>query len=417
MPSTPKRRARRTERVALAALAVLGALHALAYAWLNPPFEAPDEVGHLAYVVHVAQTGQWPDQSQTPPVPMGHHHPLPYHGLAAVAHAVGGAGLTPQLVAAETPVPWRFLHPDTGFSDPDETRAFRLLRSTGALLAALTVWLTGLAARKVLAPGWRLLPPFLVACLPQFAFLSGSLSNDPWVACAGALATLGGVEILARGRSGRWTLGASLALWAKKSGGTLLPTALVAATLRRDLRLAVVPTAVALLVALPLAVRNQVLYGDPLGKAIEAATYPDLLTPRPLGSRYFLTSFPYWMARSWFGHFGWMSLPVPVLALAPAAGVWLGGALGAFWAGPRLRRHALLCGATLAFVLAGVVVYNLSYTQPQGRLLFPALSALALLLGVGAQATRVKGPLRWLLAVCPALTGVGALATLVRALP
>ena len=124
-----------------------------------------------------------------------------------------------------------------------------------------------------------------------------------------------------------------------------------------------------------------------------------LLAPPPLGldlGRVFFVSF--------WGQFGWMSLPLvgatpwePALALICAVGL-LGSVV---WAcGPAARaRQRLSVALLLALFGAGIALALLNaYTQPraqavqQGRYLFPALVPLALLLALG---WRALVPPRW----------------------
>lgn len=124
-----------------------------------------------------------------------------------------------------------------------------------------------------------------------------------------------------------------------------------------------------------------------------------LLEPPPLGwelPRIFFVSF--------WGQFGWMSLPlVGATPWEAALGlICVGGLLGTagalVWPGqPPWRRWALVL--LLALVLAGLLFPLLNaYTQPrnqviqQGRYLFPALAPIALLLALGWRAFL---PPRW----------------------
>jgi hypothetical protein len=157
----------------------------------------------------------------------------------------------------------------------------------------------------------------------------------------------------------------------------------------------------------PVFLRNQALYGDWLGSAMEARTYSGLVDAKPLVSRYFVTSFPYWTFRSWFAHFGWMSVPVSLRWIGPLALPWIAGAAGLLAANlkPREQRHVALHGVLVASAVAGLVYYNLTFTQPQGRLLFPVAASAAVLASVGLFRL-ARGRL-------PAWAAAGAVASLV----
>ena len=132
--------------------------------------------------------------------------------------------------------------------------------------------------------------------------------------------------------------------------------------------------------------RNQALYGDPLATEMEKATLGPLVQEKALTSPYFTGPFRREFSRSLVGVFGWMQLEVPpavyrlYLFLVGAAGV---GFL--LWTrGGRAPPARAVFGAL--FVLAcgaGIIAYNLTYSQPQGRFLFPVLSLLAIALSAG----------------------------------
>src|SRR5262249_29466446 len=107
-------------------------------------------------------------------------------------------------------------------------------------------------------------------------------------------------------------------------------------------------------------------------------------------------SFVGWVYTSFIGYFGQISVPLPD-AIYALYGTVLGvAAVGAFF---QLSEKAfcdlkvlVACGF-VACAFAGVVYYNLTFAQPQGRLLFPALSPVACLVSVGLYAF-LSGP-RW----------------------
>ncbi len=86
--------------------------------------------------------------------------------------------------------------------------------------------------------------------------------------------------------------------------------------------------------------------------------------------------------------FGWMSAPVSgwlyltwgLLAFAAVFG-WIVNPFGR--RGEAARRGAGLLAAAAAFLLLGVIKNNLLVPQSQGRFLFPALGAIAVLFSAG----------------------------------
>jgi hypothetical protein len=142
-------------------------------------------------------------------------------------------------------------------------------------------------------------------------------------------------------------------------------------------------------------VRNALLYGDPLAIALQQEMGRPILYPRSLTDPYFVTHFPLVTFLSFFAVFGWLSLYVwlPVYlfyglvvayALAGLAYLWL-RPLPALQLDSPARQTVMLSIAYVGLLYAGLMHYNLSFSQPQGRLLFPALGAVALLVVLGWQ--------------------------------
>jgi hypothetical protein len=152
--------------------------------------------------------------------------------------------------------------------------------------------------------------------------------------------------------------------------------------------------------------------GSPLPALLRYLRLPEIgwllasgnwLAPPPDGAGWFGLLFA-----SFWGHFGWMSVPfvlgsvwMPILALVCIAG--LAGALASFrWSEPRQRRQLAVVFGVCALALAALWVN--AHTLPrdqslqQGRYLFPVLVPLALLLGHSLAALVRRRWRRWWLA-------------------
>jgi hypothetical protein len=393
-----------------AALRLGVALWAMAFggvfALTNPPLEAPDEPAHLVTVNFIASRGSLPN----PLVPEqntgeAHQHPLYYLAAAGIVKALcsdGSIDVRSEPNPAFRPLPGertlvaKYVHgPAEDFSSDGDRRAFFALRLLNVLLAAGTALLAMRGMELLWTDGpWPLAGVF-VAALPQFQFIGGSISNDALSAFLASGATVAAIAAIRNPEAAnKWIafgVWAGLAFLAKKSNLALLawlPCVLLAAQGRggwgpmaRSFGLAIAPVA---LLALPLALRNLALFGGPLGGDAEAEVMRALAEPRAIGDPYFRSTFLAVTARSFFGHFGWMHVYVPSVALA-----LLGCAYGLGWLASLvgLRSPGRASDAALwslpPIVLGGLAWYNLTFTQPQGRLLFPALAALAILAGVG----------------------------------
>ncbi len=372
-----------------------------------PPFEAPDEPAHLRYALFIAERGELPNQLDPARRVdgQGHQGPLHYALMAAVIRAVAGdEGLRFQLRvnpahtwhggSAGVEVPF-FIHDGSPFATDRDRALFYGLRllSVGLGLASLLV-----VARTVALltddAATRFLAVLLPATLPQFAFVSSYVTADNLIIFLAAVTVHALVRVVRSPERLRpyAGLGAALglALLVKKTalflgpGIALVLAALVAmrrASPRSVVRGAALAFAIVLLVAGGLFVRSQLLYGELLGDAMERATMPWLVSPRSLGDPYFRDLFPRLFSASFVGLLGWMNV-----WLSPWV-YWFYGALGVVVAiGVLLRLRdpwTLVAGLFVALCLAGVIVYNMTFPQPQGRYLFAALPFVAYLAAGG----------------------------------
>lgn len=419
--------------VILAAYAVIGGL----YATRIPPWQAPDEPAHYNYVRQLAQTGAYPviemgdydqallSQKVAPPdarpsFPLDaiqyedHQPPLFYTLAAPVFVAFDGS-----LVA---------------------------LRLFTLLIGALAVTFTYLAVLEVFPsqPGIAAFAAAWMALLPQHVHMAASLNNDAlsealialtlWLSArlvmvagrgagAGEQGSEGGGAVTRRAppasRRALVLLGivVGLSLLTKAQAYLCLPVALAAVfmathgrqpgrAVARDLGIVL---AVGLVLGMPwwlhsmqvyggldvlgLQRHNQVVVGQPTtGEWIAQFGWGGLL------ARMAQTTF-----QSFWGQFGWMSVPLDrrwYLALLTFTGAsaalfilwWLRTqilrppeAQGASFTGTSApQRRALTLFALLALgAVLGFLWYNLQFVQHQGRYLYAGLAPIGLAFSLG----------------------------------
>lgn len=408
---------------AAALLVLLHLLLAGAYSVWNPLGEAPDEADHWAYVVYLARERALPvgpQQTQS-------KHPPLFHASAALVASLAEPSadfLRPNSDIAIAPGPTQspnfFVHTaQEAWPWRGGVLAFHLARGWAVLLSSLTVAAVYGLGRAALPqrPGVALLAMGLAATLPEFAFIGSTVNNDGAAALFATLGLWGGFAIYQGGgrlRSGWWTPPAlGLGLLAKVSTTALWPVvgllivlgaaraglasgrapggAWPAAVWRTRPRWVITGPAVfvpALVIAAPWWLRNWRLYGDPLGLALMRATVDE----RSGGWGLAETG---WLLRGWFfsfwGKFGGAGhIPYPVWVYWLWGALALAGLIGLVitWRRERGARlpMALLALAVLA-VAAGIGRYSLiALGTDQGRLLFPALGPLLLLLALGLAA-------------------------------
>lgn len=391
----------------LAAIVVTYVLLAGLYSVLTPPWEAPDEPSHYLYVEHLATFGKLPPMA--PPQRgrfyehgylLSHYEsyqpPLYYALIAAPVAAVNAV--------YPSAAPQRF--PPVNPDFPNATRVFspalpqepgpRTARTLSVVLGALTLLVTYRLALEV-APGNQtaaLVATAFMAFIPQFTFLTGYVTNDNLADLLAPLCLLAYAQALARrdALSLRRVLSTgllvALALLTKLTLLFLLPLGWLILAWRawrlrsigqglRDL---------ALFTAAALCLQLAGLALMP-GMRAQLAAQMKAMTPNPayLSLEYVSNLWPLTNTSFW-GRFGWMNVVTPqwtttVLDVLAVAG--LAGSLDLLRAGRSSRRALLLLWAACVLVLIGFIRFNLTVHQPQGRLLFPALGAFAVLVALG----------------------------------
>lgn len=411
------------------------------YSMVNPLYEAPDETFHLAVVEHIARTGTLPRVEpgvETPSAQEATQPPL-YYALGAAAswwawpdepaaprlnpHAAIGQPGAPDnknrsLHGGEEAFPWR-----------GEVAAAHLVRFMSVLMGAATVALTYALVREIW-PGSEpaaLLAAGLVGFNPQFLFISGAANNDTLMALVGAWLMLLAVRVIRHGLTERRTAALAvvtvLVLLTKLSGLSFLP--LVAAVLvwqgwrRRDWRGAARSAAAIALACLVFAgwwyARNLRLYGDPTALAAH-------LSVMPRRDVALLDLRHEWQGlwQSYWAMFGWFNVPAPrgVYTFYAALSLLAAAGLAAWAVVEACRRHwaalglPALLAAQVVLTFASLVRWSLLTYGSQGRLLFPVIASIAVLMAGGL--TRLLA-LRWQRAVVVAV-GVPLL-VLAAALP
>ncbi|HEY3174759.1 MAG TPA: DUF2142 domain-containing protein [Candidatus Polarisedimenticolia bacterium] len=379
-----------------------------------PPFETPDEPGHARYVNFLAAGGRLPLAGEEAPGEA--HQPPLYYALAAGVARVGRLGEIPVEPVRNPRFRWyggtqenKYLH-DAAESLPPLRRLRLMSVAMGAGTAAL-IYLMG-AGSGVLSLRSAAIAAAAAAFLPQFTFISASLNNDNLANLFSAAALASLTAAMRRpARLAPWGVAGSFAglgLLAKFTGLTILPCGLIALALARraarreaqpapPARAAALFLFPALLIPAPLLLRNVLVLGDPLGVSALASTLPNLLDPKNLASAYFLTEFPVVLFESFWGRFGWMSFRLPAVLYLGALAATLAAAMGLALRWLRrvdaLQPSQVLFAAAIAIQLAQIVAYNLTFTQAQGRFLFPVLGPIAILLcsGMTELARRLGG--------------------------
>jgi len=419
---------------------------AVGYALGTPAWNNPDEPAHYNYIRHIATTRQlpvlqmgdynfaeleqlkaarFPDSMSIAGVRYEYHQPPLYYLLGAAIYKV----------TASLPLPTQVL----------------ILRLFSVALGVLVLLVAYATAQEVFAGDQTLALATVafVAFVPMHTAMTAAINNDTlaelllallvwlslrrlrdadpprrYVLLAGLLLGLGlltkvtvyvGAVVLVAAEVGRLALGAKSGNQEiRESGNQETPNSLIPRF--PDSLITIVSIfAFALLTSLWWFARNAVVYGhlDLTGRLRHDAVVvgqPRTVLGLEAARHFVVVTF-----KSFWAQFGWMGILVDqriYLLLAVLTGL---AALGlALWIVQRLpnlparQKWALgLLVLTFLLILAGLLQYNLTFIQAQGRYLFPAIVPIAIFLVLGL---RELADRRWLL---PATLGVGLAAVYV----
>ncbi len=291
--------------------------------------------------------------------------------------------------------------------DPEQGFKLRYLNALFGALTIVGVFFLGLWGLRrldiaVLAAG-------ITALLPMNLALSGAITNDPmlFAVCTWFLA------VCAKAIREGWTwklaivAGAILGvgLETKDTALALYPIAIAAFLLRKPAKGQSVSTfAISLLLGAPFWIRNQFLYGDPLGlksfKELFAGALPASTWIQSDGFvGYWVNWVGWWTARSFFGAFSYMDIflnergtpytgpGAPNTLYRLLIGLACFGILGFVLASLRDKSHRrvhLMNGIFLFLITLFFIRYNISYFQGQARYFYPAIGPISLGLAIGA---------------------------------
>ena len=398
------------KRIFLIILAVYLVL-AIGYSIVEPLAEAPDEADHYNYITYLGQNRSLPEGTT---VTQSKHPPF-YHALAATLTVWTGLDFTflrsnpDALPLGPDKPPNLFIHTTLeAFPWRGGALAMHLARFLSVALGAITVWGAWRLGSEAFPdrPAIGLLAAAFLAGLPGFLFISGSVNNDNAAGAFGTLVVLLCAMTLRRGLGwGRAALlGLFLGLGLLSKVGTLALWPLVALAVgcawwfspnrKHALPAALGQMALAwglgLLVASPWLLRNLSLYGDPLAWDFVRSTVDQRVGPFVLRDVGWLLSGFHRTFWGRFGGAGQIELPVWAMILAAVfTFVVVIGAVRFVVSTIRQSRNSavpqflLLASAPLLVFLSVVRYSAIALGTDQARLMFPALAAMAVWVGVG----------------------------------
>jgi hypothetical protein len=381
-----------------------------------PLFEAPDEPFHLLYVDFIASQHRLPNlnTADRASVPEEGYQPPLYYALAAgLLNLLGRSRVEPAIPknpAFFSNVPNvlnAYIHSPGEYLEPDAL-VVHIIRLLSVFWGAVTVYLTYKIGRVIrLRTEVALLAAAINAFIPEFLFLTGTVSNDSMSWAMSSLVLLLTLRLYMN-KDVDWHnglyLGAALsaALLTKATLLVLIPFIIAVIMLKaisgkeQRIRPELLKATLSLVVMVALLagwwyIRSIVLYNDFTGLKMNAELNPVNIVNRSIWSPFFETVFPIWVFSSFWAVFGLMNIWPNELYFAFYAMLCLVGGIGALAAifhpsstmGSTTRLALLMLIGFFVLALVGLIALNLTTGGPQGRYLFVAISPVCILLAQG----------------------------------
>lgn len=390
---------------------------ASAYAILVPPWESPDEPAHYLYAMQLAERARPPLQPTVQQKdyfcrddafissnyewyqPAVGYLPaaLIYKTLALLApHSLPHTipPLNPQFCVDPFTHHNLFIHPNLKVFEIWKTEwgllIIRLFLSLFGLVVIYATYQVGNACDRknwlgIGAASW-------VAFLPQFTFINASVRSDTLTNTIAALVLLLAVLMqLPHAHTNRLALAIGfllgVGLLCKYTFVYILPVGLLAVILTspRAPHLWIKPLILMGLPTLTLVAIYYLAFAEARTALIYTFNSALRLDPNTLNWKYLTKVLQPLFIEIFFARFGWANVTVPGILSHGAFAIWgigIVSALGHLWwlrrtIDPHTQKIILLLSVSILFAITGVIRFNLSTFQPQGRLLFPALVAWA----------------------------------------
>lgn len=387
-------------------LALLVALHAalgILYATRIPPYNAPDEPAHVNYVREIAE------HAALPVLQVGDWDAALLDDLKAARFPPDRDVSAIRYESHQPPLYYLLLAPVARLTGDDQRAQVVALRVATVAISALTLVALHRAAWRVFRGEMtvRLAVVGFAAFVPMHIATGASVSNDALTELFLTLLLWRCLVALAEGLDTRQAavLGglAGLGMLTKVSAAVGLPLLTVAilgaarpsrvsaaGVLRQAGPHLVAAWSVALLLFGPWLLRGVFVYGptDPIGLRRHDLVVAGQPLTGAIGPAVALRSLAT-LFRSFWGQFGWMGVllderiylglagltAIVLLSLGLFLAPW-----GGFWRDltPLDRREMALASLPVLSIALGTLGYNLTYLQPQGRYLFPAMAGIAL---------------------------------------
>lgn len=405
----------KTNKIYLNLIIIYYIIFASLFVFINPVFEAPDEDLHIQYINYVSVYKNLPDQYEGQIfkekfVGQGHQHPF-YYIFTGTVNALFNPdnklivnSAPNNLLYSENNKITRYPHYnhiiDNEFPERTDKYFFYFFRFLSVFFGALNLYFIYKISQFVFPDSaWSLFPVLFVATLPQFLFISSAVNNDNLANLLSAVCIFFLFKIVNDNFYCRNYLYLGIfigiGILTKKTLLFLVPVVILLfiwIILRnRKSKTALLKYfsytfIITLLLSSALFIRNYMVYGEFLGSQMEINTMPQFVEKKSLFSYYFINPFAKELFHSFVGVFGWMNVFLPDIFYKVYIFIFIlavGGVVLFIKNNNDRKPYFYLSSVVILSCLAGVVYFNLIFTQYQGRYMFPALSAIALVFAIG----------------------------------
>jgi 4-amino-4-deoxy-L-arabinose transferase-like glycosyltransferase len=368
----------------------------VAWSFVIPVFEAPDEPAHWRYARYVHHNHTLPYYSAADPE--AHSPPLYYLLVAPFARH---SEVPPRLTWRDSdgtvnlPSPPRIMQ--NSFSDFDKYWPIRITRLVTILISLVTIlFCYNVSVEMTGRESTGLLAGSLAAFLPQFTFRGMNVSNDALVSAFGSITIYIIVRMVKRGTNWKVAFACSVAMagaFLSKASAIFFPASFALAVMTDGIpwtkKLKLLCTlGISALLAAPWLIRNKMLYGEFFVRQTIIRAVPFLVDRKSLTSSYFLRPFPQVLTMSFVGVFGRMNVVMPdwiYRAFTVLAGIALAGYAFGLVRREISWRLTLILSSIVLLNFSVVIDFNLMFSQPQGRYMFPSLAAISALTALGLE--------------------------------
>ncbi len=398
----------------------------ITYVLVTPAFEGSDEYKHYPVVHHLQHTGKlpvldpdvkqrWQQEAAQPP--------LYYIIMAAVSYPIDTSDLADvyeensyAFIGNPNQVRNKNLmlhnHSDYAFPNTGSIRAVYVIRLATLILGIGTICVSWKIGRLLHNKQTALLAAILTAFQPMFIFTNAAVNNDSLANLLGA----SGLYLLLRlnqtlvreqenTHKGEKHIATSshhffsyslplavilgLGMLTKLSiMGLLLLTGIVMAwhAWQRDWRILFIDGlaifVIAMAIVSPMIVRNMQLYGWTDPTAVGVFVEVQGTRTEPLTWRGFIGEFGTFY-RNYWGQFGGINIPMPEWLYNTYNLLFVVGVIGFFRSKPRWQVGWWIIFAWASIILALLLRWTFIYYSFQGRLVFPALAGINVVIAAG----------------------------------